>query len=111
MRLPPPRTAATMKAGTLAKAPTPTRSQPTEAKPTATEKLVVPSAPPSLDEIRLTRPAPSDRDELASAGPTLPAIEEPAVPSDDTAARRKAKRRDERKVLDSLDAMRMLRRQ
>jgi hypothetical protein len=80
----------------------------------AASRPVAPAVPASEpgDEARPARSAPPEREQIAAADP---AVADQSAPATDDAAERSARRRSERqkerKVIDSLDAIRMLRRQ
>jgi len=94
----------------------PARSEPAPVKAAAKARPAsgtTPSASPRED-VRTATAIPAEREQLASIETATAAPAEAVSSSDDRAdrsARKKARRTEERKVLESLDAMRMLRRQ
>jgi hypothetical protein len=94
----------------------PTQRPSSGAKVAATERPIVRIAPPTTppDQADGARPGLPEREQLASADATSASPSEAVPASDvptDRATRRKDKQRKERKVIESFDAMRMLRRQ
>jgi hypothetical protein len=87
-----------------------TEGRPPQQSRSATERPIVQVAPPApaADEARTAAPPPVQDEQVVSTDIATPA---PAEDRPDRSARRRAKRKEERKIIESLDAMRQLRRQ